>query len=212
MMRQLLVAVLIAIVPVTVAAAQGSTAEVAETAASIEVLAWLAGSWHGEGFGGHFEEVWSPPSAGTMVGSFKLVRGNEPVMYELVLIRPGESGLEMRHLEVHHDGGVYRGFSAQVWQPDPGRWVRQYVNDISRTYAVLEGKERDGASIWRPADPSGQKRSRLREELSSGRTWHREMSVSDDGGESWRVLWVDTLQRDSSGDEPQAQSSGRPES
>ncbi len=54
--------------------------------ASIADVAWLAGSWQGEGFGGTIEEVWSDPSAGSMMGMFKLMHNGEPSMYELELI------------------------------------------------------------------------------------------------------------------------------
>ena len=36
-------------------------------AATIEDAGWLVGSWAGTAFGQTFEEVWNPPSAGTMV-------------------------------------------------------------------------------------------------------------------------------------------------
>ena len=45
-------------------------------AATLDDVAWLVGSWKGEGFGSTFEEVWNPPSAGSMVGMFKLHDGD----------------------------------------------------------------------------------------------------------------------------------------
>ena len=42
--------------------------------ATLEDAAWLTGSWGGEAFGGSFEQVWNPASAGSMVGH--LARGN----------------------------------------------------------------------------------------------------------------------------------------
>ena len=44
-------------------------------AATIDDVAWLAGTWEGEAFGGTFEEVWMEPSLGTTVGSYKRMHG-----------------------------------------------------------------------------------------------------------------------------------------
>jgi Domain of unknown function (DUF6265) len=39
----------------------------------IDSVAWLAGSWKGEAFGGEVEEIWSRPAAGMMMGMFRLL-------------------------------------------------------------------------------------------------------------------------------------------
>lgn len=49
-------------------------------------LAWLSGRWEGEAFGKTFEAVWNPPSAGSMVGLFKLIDGDSVDFYELLTI------------------------------------------------------------------------------------------------------------------------------
>lgn len=69
--------------------------------ASITDVAWLAGSWQGEGFGGTIEEVWSDPSAGSMMGMFKLMHNGEPSMYELELIVEEQDTLvlKVKHFE-----------------------------------------------------------------------------------------------------------------
>lgn len=69
------------------------------TAASVEDVAWLAGSWRGEAFGGTFEETWNPPSGGTMVGLFKLLEDGEVKMYEIMRIAEveGRVVLEVKH-------------------------------------------------------------------------------------------------------------------
>ena len=66
---------------------------------SIDDLAWLAGRWQGEAFGGTFEETWNPPSGGTMVGLFKLLRDGDVAMYELQRIAEvdGRLVLEVKH-------------------------------------------------------------------------------------------------------------------
>ena len=71
----------------------------ARPAATLEDAAWLIGSWTGTAFGQRFEEVWNPPSAGSMVGMFKLYEGDEVQFYELLLLRieDGTLSLAVRH-------------------------------------------------------------------------------------------------------------------
>ena len=61
--------------------------------ATIADIAWLAGSWQAEAFGGQVEDVWSSPSAGTMMGMFKVIQGDAPSFYELQLIVEQEGSL-----------------------------------------------------------------------------------------------------------------------
>lgn len=57
-------------------------------------VAWLAGSWQGTAFGQQFEEVWNPPSAGSMVGMWKLYDPEKGVnFYEILLLKPEGDGL-----------------------------------------------------------------------------------------------------------------------
>lgn len=57
-----------------------------ESAAAENPLAWLAGHWVGEGFGGTVEEVWAPPRGGSMMGMFRLVVDERVVFYELFAV------------------------------------------------------------------------------------------------------------------------------
>ena len=68
-------------------------------AATIEDAGWLVGSWAGTAFGGSFEEVWNPPSAGTMVGFFKLLGDEGVAFYELLLlsVEDGTLSLKVKH-------------------------------------------------------------------------------------------------------------------
>ena len=64
--------------------------------ATLEDVYWLVGSWQGEAFGGTFEEVWNPPSLGSMVGFFKFM-GDEAVgFYELLLLVEEEGSLSLK--------------------------------------------------------------------------------------------------------------------
>ena len=70
-------------------------------------LAWIAGHWGGDAFGGQVEEAWFSPAGRSMSGSFRLVRDGLAVMYELLL------------LEQDDDGGIYYRFKHVLrgWEP-----------------------------------------------------------------------------------------------
>jgi hypothetical protein len=65
-------------------------------AATLDDVAWLVGNWSGEAFGNTFEEGWNPPSAGSMIGFFKLMDGEEVVFYELLLLVEEEGSLSLK--------------------------------------------------------------------------------------------------------------------
>jgi hypothetical protein len=65
---------------------------------TIAQVAWLAGRWVGEGFGGKLEEVWSPPDHGTMVGHFFASDEKGISFIELVEIKE-ESGTLSYHVK-----------------------------------------------------------------------------------------------------------------
>ncbi len=68
----------------------------ARPAATLEDAGFLVGSWKGTAFGEKMEESWSAPSGGTMVGTFKLFNGDEPAMYEILLLTVEEGTLSLK--------------------------------------------------------------------------------------------------------------------
>lgn len=68
-------------------------------AASLDAASWLVGSWTGTAFGKQFEEVWNPPSAGSMIGLFKLYSEEGVAFYELLLltVENGTLSLKVKH-------------------------------------------------------------------------------------------------------------------
>jgi len=72
-------------------------------AASLEDVSWLVGSWTGTAFGNAFEEVWNPPSAGSMLGMFKVLDEDEVSFYELVLLVEEEGSLSLKVKHFHSD-------------------------------------------------------------------------------------------------------------
>ena len=63
---------------------------------TLDDVAWMVGSWTGEGFGGTIEEVWNPASLGTMVGMFKFMGDDEVGFYELMLLAEEEGSLVIK--------------------------------------------------------------------------------------------------------------------
>ena len=59
----------------------------------LENIAWIAGTWHGEAFGGKTEEIWSEPSGGSMMASFKFINDGRISFYEIEVIREVENTL-----------------------------------------------------------------------------------------------------------------------
>ena len=75
----------------------------ARPAATIADMAWLTGTWEGEGLGGRFDEIWTAPAGGAMAGFFRLVRDGKPVFYEILTVIEREGSLEMRLKHVNPD-------------------------------------------------------------------------------------------------------------
>jgi hypothetical protein len=73
-------------------------------AARIEDVAWIAGHWQGEAFGGLAEEMWSPPFGRSMMGMYKMVKDGEVVFYEFLTIVEERDSLVLRLK--HFDGGL----------------------------------------------------------------------------------------------------------
>src|SRR4051812_33978178 len=67
----------------------------ASTETKIEDLAWMAGSWRCEIWGGEFEEHWSSPEGGTMVGMGRHLLEGRTKFMEFLSIEPSDAGLTM---------------------------------------------------------------------------------------------------------------------
>lgn len=67
--------------------------------ATLEDASWLAGSWTGTAFGQRFEQVWNPPSAGSMIGLFKLIGDEGVSFYEILMlsVEKGTLSLKVKH-------------------------------------------------------------------------------------------------------------------
>jgi hypothetical protein len=74
--------------------------------AEIGDVAWIAGSWEGEAFGGSAEETWSSPRAGTMIGMFRIIKDGRPGFYEILCISEdgGSLVLKLKHFNADLTG------------------------------------------------------------------------------------------------------------
>ncbi len=76
----------------------------------LENIAWISGTWHGEAFGGETEEIWSTPSLGSMMASFKLINEGKVTFYEIEIIREVENTLI---LQLKHFGPDLKGWKTK---------------------------------------------------------------------------------------------------
>jgi hypothetical protein len=84
---------------------------------SPQSLAWMAGTWEGEMWGGHNVESWTAPATdGSMLGSYRFGKGGKPVFYELMAI---EGAGDERVMTMRHFGP---GLAAREAQDAALRW------------------------------------------------------------------------------------------
>ncbi len=76
----------------------------------LENIAWIAGNWKGEAFGGQTEENWSEPSAGSMMATFKLINDGKVTFYEIEIIREIENSLV---LQLKHFANDLKGWETK---------------------------------------------------------------------------------------------------
>ena len=69
----------------------------------LENIAWISGSWKGEAFGGITEEIWSVPSGGSMMATFKLIINGKVSFYEIEIIREIENSLVLQLKHFNND-------------------------------------------------------------------------------------------------------------
>ena len=71
--------------------------------ATLSDVAWIAGHWQGEAFGGIIEEIWAPPLGNSMMGAFKLLENGIVSFYEMETISEENETLILRIKHFHGD-------------------------------------------------------------------------------------------------------------
>ncbi len=124
---------------------------------SIDDFKWLAGHWRGTGLGGTCEEIWSEPMGGTMMGSFRLLRDDKVLFYELIVLGPDKDGFSMRvkHFSPEFvaweekDGAVRFPFESVEGTKAEFGGLRA-ERDGDRLVIQVKMSGRDGSSRWEP--------------------------------------------------------------
>jgi hypothetical protein len=82
--------------------------------ASLNDMSWLTGVWRGSGLGAYHEETWSVPRADVMMGMYRMIRDEVPVLFEFLLLRQTERSLvlQLKHFDSKFSGWEQRDQSA----------------------------------------------------------------------------------------------------
>jgi len=155
-------------------AAPPAAAPSAPPGTEADVLAWTVGRWEG-----------TRTEAAT---------GKAAALHATIRSVIGGGG-EEEDLEVEEGTPHYRGLYLQVSDPKSGASVITYVNARRRSFSRLEGKATEAGGEWTSVTAVPPHGSRLRIERIGPDAWKRTQLVSEDGGKSWTVLFVDDLHR-----------------
>ena len=68
----------------------------ASSAEEIDGLAWLAGQWVQQDGDTVTEVIWSPPRGGTMIGTYRKLKGGDVLYYEILTMQIVDHGIEYR--------------------------------------------------------------------------------------------------------------------
>lgn len=153
---------------VTLTAAPAVRAQEPDAGPTIEDFAFMAGHWRGEGLGGTCEEVWSEPLAGTMVGSFRLIKDGEIEFYELMVLGPDADGwaLKVKHFSKEFTSWEEKDEAVRFALEDVEGWRADFkglkvVRAGDRLVVSVRFRSPDGSTRWEDFDmrahpPQGQ--------------------------------------------------------
>lgn len=125
---------------------------------TLKNIAWISGTWHGEAFGGQTEEIWSQPTNGSMMATFKLMVDGNVQFYEIEIIREVENSLL---LQLKHFSNDLKGWETKDQTVDfPLKYITknkvvfegmtfERLSDTEMTVYV-DMKEKDGSVTVMP--------------------------------------------------------------
>jgi len=93
---------------------------------SIADISWIAGKWKGEEDSTIIEEHWMQPEGNNMLGMFRMIQGNKPLLYELMIIFPENNSVTLR---LKHFNGNMKG------------WEHKDSSGISFPLIKIDGKK-----------------------------------------------------------------------
>jgi len=113
-------------------------------AATINDMAWLAGTWQGNALGGWCEEIWSKPQDGSMMFSFRMIEAGKTAFYELghAIEKDGTIVLQLKHF----DGGL-NGWEAPE-ETEDFKLVKLEKNKIYLDGFTIELKSPDNIVMY----------------------------------------------------------------
>jgi hypothetical protein len=78
-----------------------SVADPPKSTFTLKDVAWFAGHWRSASDNALNEEQWSQPAGGAMMGMFRAVRNEKPVLYEFLLMEETNDGvfIRLRHFK-----------------------------------------------------------------------------------------------------------------
>ncbi len=98
--------------------------------AKLKNIAWISGTWKGTAFGGITEEIWSEPSGGSMMATFKLINDGKISFYEIEIIREVNNTLI---LQLKHFSNDLKGWETK------DETVDFPLKEITTNKVVFEG-------------------------------------------------------------------------
>jgi uncharacterized protein DUF6265 len=109
-----------------------SAQESQEAELSIDQLAFFAGYWSGDVFGGTGEEAWFAPKAGTMMGSFRHMKDGKTTFSEFFIIEETEQGIFFRFKHFNND--------YTTWEDAKGTGPLEFkLVSVENNTAIFEG-------------------------------------------------------------------------
>ncbi len=100
------------------------------------------------------------------------------------------AGGQIERLQVELTPRPYVGFTIRN-HDENGRWIMIYANSTRPTIGRLLGTLENNRSTWESTHGS-----RFISEQIDTNHWRRKQFVSEDGGKTWKVMFVDELARD----------------
>ncbi len=135
--------------------------------ATLADAAWLVGAWCGDAFGSRFEETWNPPSAGSMVGMFKLYGDDGVAFYEIMLLTVDEGTLS---LKVRHFNADFTAWEDRAEYVN-FRLVRKEANALhfgGLSFYRRDAGTIDGYIVMRSGDDIAEQHLRYERRPASG--------------------------------------------
>lgn len=151
----------------TLAACQGA-------GASATSLDWLLGDW-----------------SGTRRDTKDGTAAQMSVQVRALADGPGQ----IERVQVEGEGQAYVGVAVRVPTATAGQWEMSYVNASRETIARLEGQVAADKATWRSVTPGRTREGRVEVERLGPDRWRRTQWVSEDGGQTWQVLFTDEVRR-----------------